>query len=114
MMCDDLGVSLPHLRSGKLKALAVASTKRVAALPNAPALATLPGFEAVAWFGIVAPPKTPGAIAERVAAGVAEALKNPEVLKKLNELSPSETSSYMKRETERWGAVIRSVGVKLD
>jgi len=115
MMCDNLGVSLPHVRSGKLKALAVASAKRVAALPNTPVLAeTLPGFEAVAWFGIVAPPKTPGAIAERVAAGVAEALKNPEVLKKLNELSPSETASYMKRETERWGAVVRSAGVKLD
>jgi tripartite-type tricarboxylate transporter receptor subunit TctC len=68
----------------------------------------------VAWFGIVAPPKTPGAIAERVAAGVAEALKSPEVLKKPNELSPSETASYMKHESERWGAVIRSAGVKLD
>ena len=53
-----------------------------------PALAeTLPGFEAVAWFGIVAPPKTPAAIAEKVAAGVAEALKNPDVLKRLDELS---------------------------
>jgi tripartite tricarboxylate transporter family receptor len=54
-MCDNLGVSLRHVRSGKLKALAVASARRVAALPNTPALAeTLPGFEAVAWFGIVA------------------------------------------------------------
>ena len=115
MMCDNLGVSLPHVRSGKLRALAVASRKRFAALPDVPALAeVLPGFESLAWFGIVAPPKTPGAIAERVAAGVAEALKNPEVLKKLNELSPSETASYMKRETERWGAVVRSAGVKLD
>src|SRR5438128_7984501 len=59
MMCDNLGVSLPHVRSGKLKALAVASTQRFAALPDAPALAeTLRGFESVAWFGIVAPPKT--------------------------------------------------------
>jgi tripartite-type tricarboxylate transporter receptor subunit TctC len=74
MMCDNLGVSLPHVRSGKLKALAVASAKRVAALPNTPVLAeTLPGFEAVAWFGIVAPPKTPGAIAER-----AEESRGPE------------------------------------
>jgi len=87
---------------------------RGGAAEHAGAGQTLPGFEAVAWFGIVAPPKTPGAIAERVAAGVAEALKNPEVLKMLNELSPSETASYMKRETERWGAVIRSAGVKLD
>src|SRR5207237_1386694 len=69
MMCDNLGVSLPHVRSGKLKALAVASRKRFAGLPDVPALAeTLPGFEAVAWFGIVAPPRTPFSIAEKVAA----------------------------------------------
>ena len=122
MMCDNLGVSLPHVRSGKLKALGVASAKRVKALPDVPALAeTLPGFEAVAWFGIVAPPKTPRAIAEKVAAGVQDALKMPEVLKRLSELSaepmgltPEETAAYMKQETERWAAVIKSAGVKAD
>jgi tripartite-type tricarboxylate transporter receptor subunit TctC len=122
MMCDNLGVSLPHVRSGKLKALAVASTKRVRTLPDVPALAeTLPGFEAVAWFGIVAPPKTPAAIAEKVAAGVIDALKLPDVLKRLSELSaepmgltPAETAAYIKAETERWSAVIKSAGVKLD
>jgi tripartite-type tricarboxylate transporter receptor subunit TctC len=122
MMCDNLGVSLPHVRSGKLKALAVASAKRVKALPDVPTLAeTLPGFEAVAWFGIVAPPKTPRAIAEKVAAGVQDALQMPEVLKRLSELSaepmgltPAETAAYMKQETERWAAVIKSAGVKAD
>jgi tripartite-type tricarboxylate transporter receptor subunit TctC len=122
MMCDNLGVSLPHVRSGKLKALAVASSKRVKALPDVPTLAeSLPGFEAVAWFGIVAPPKTPAAIAEKVAAGVIDALKLPDVLKRLNELSaepmgltPAETAAYMKQETERWAAVIKSAGVKAD
>jgi tripartite-type tricarboxylate transporter receptor subunit TctC len=122
MMCDNLGVSLPHVRSGKLKALAVASSKRVKALPEVPTLAeSLPGFEAVAWFGIVAPPKTPAAIAEKVAAGVIDALKLPDVLKRLNELSaepmgltPAETAAYMKQETERWAAVIKSAGVKAD
>jgi tripartite-type tricarboxylate transporter receptor subunit TctC len=122
MMCDNLGVSLPHVRSGKLKALAVASAKRVKSLPDVPALAeTLPGFEALAWFGIVAPPKTPPAIAEKIAAGVQDALKFPEVQKRLSELSaepmgltPAETAEYMKREAERWAAVIKSAGVKLD
>jgi len=122
MMFDNLGVSLPHVRSGKLKALAVASSKRFRSLPDVPALAeTLPGFESVAWFGIVGPPKTPSAIAEKIAAGVAQALKNPEVLKRLNDLSadpmglsPAETAAFMKLETERWGAVIRAAGVKLD
>jgi tripartite-type tricarboxylate transporter receptor subunit TctC len=122
MMFDNLGVSLPHVKSGKLKALAVASSKRFRSLPDVPALAeTLPGFEAVAWFGIVGPPKTPSAIAERVAAGVAEALRNPDVLRRLNDLSAdpmgltsTETAAFMKLETERWGAVIRSAGVKLE
>ena len=122
MMCDNLGVSLPHVRSGKLKALAVASAKRVKTLPDVPTMAeSLPGFEAVAWFGIVAPPRTPSAIAEKVAAGVIEALKHPSVLKRLSELSaepmgltPAETAAYMKQESERWSAVIRSAGVKVD
>jgi tripartite-type tricarboxylate transporter receptor subunit TctC len=121
-MCDNLGVSLPHVRSGKLKALAVASAKRVKSLPDVPALAeTLPGFEAVAWFGIVAPPKTPPAIVEKVAAGVQEALRLPEVQKRLSELSaepmgltPADTAEYMKREVQRWAAVIKSAGVKAE
>jgi tripartite-type tricarboxylate transporter receptor subunit TctC len=122
MMYDNLGVSLPHVRSGKLKALAVASRKRFAALPDVPALAeVLPGFESLAWFGIVAPPKTSAAIAEKVAAGVAEAIRHPDVLKRLSELSaepmglsPAETGAFMRQEAERWGAIIRSAGVKVD
>jgi len=122
MMCDNLGVSLPHVRSGKLKALAVASRKRFAGLPDVPALAeTLPGFESVAWFGIVAPPRTPLPIAEKVAAGVQEALRLPDVQKRLADLSaeplgygPGETAAFMRQEVERWGAVIRAAGVKLE
>ena len=122
MMCDNLGVSLPHVRSGKLKALGVGSPKRVASLPDVPALGeSLPGFVAVAWFGIVAPPRTSPAIAEKVFAGVAEALRQPDVLKRLADLSaepmglsPAETASFMRQETDRWSAVIRSAGVKLD
>jgi len=122
LMFDNLGVSLPHVKSGKLRALAVASTRRFRSLPEVPALAeTLPGFESVAWFGIVGPPKTPAAIAEKVAAGTAEALRNPDVLRRLSDLSadplgmsPAETAAFMKQETERWGAVIRSAGVKLE
>src|SRR5438477_3810879 len=122
MMCDNLGVSLPHVRSGKLKALAVASKQRFAGLPNVPALAeTLPGFESVAWFGIVAPPRTPNPVVEKVAAAVQDALKLPEVQKRLADLSaepmglgPGETAAFMRQEVERWGAVIRTAGVKLE
>jgi tripartite-type tricarboxylate transporter receptor subunit TctC len=122
MMCDNLGVSLPHVRAGKLKALAVASQKRFPALPEVPALAeTLPGFEATAWFGIVAPPKTSAAIAEKVAVGVQEALKLADMRKRLADLSaeplgysPAETANFMRQEVERWDAVIRTAGVKLE
>jgi len=122
MMCDNLGVSLPHVRSGKLRALAVASKQRFAGLPNVPALAeTLPGFESVAWFGIVAPPRTSAAIAEKIATAVQDALKLPDVQKRLADLSaepmgfgPGETASFMRQEVERWGAVIRAAGVKLE
>jgi tripartite-type tricarboxylate transporter receptor subunit TctC len=122
MMFDNLGVSLAHVKAGKLRALAVASPRRFRSLPDVPTLAeTLPGFESVAWFGIVGPPKTPAAIAEKVAAGVEAALRNPEVLRRLSELSadplgmsPKETAAFMKQETERWGAVIRAAGVKLE
>ena len=122
MMFDNLDVALPHLKSGKLRALAVASTRRYRSLPDVPTVAeTLPGFESVAWFGIVGPPKTPRAVAEKVAAGVEAALRNPDILRRLSELSadplgmsPKETAAFMKLETERWGAVIRSAGVKLE
>jgi tripartite-type tricarboxylate transporter receptor subunit TctC len=69
----------------------------------------------------VAPPKTPAAIAQKVSAGVADALKLPDVQKRLAEfsaepmgLTPAQTAEFMKRETERWGAVIRSAGVRVD
>src|SRR5688572_8088815 len=122
MMFDNLGVSLPHVRSGKLKALAVASRARFSGMPGVPALSeSLPGFEAVAWFGIVAPPNTPAAIAQKVSDGVREALRDAAVLKRLSDLSaeplgfsPHETAAFMRQETERWSAVIRSAGVKLE
>ena len=121
MMCDNLGVSLQHVKAGKLRALAVASPKRVASLPDVPALAeTLPGFEAVAWFGIVGPPGTPGSVAEKVSQGVRDALQLPDVQQRLATasaepmgLTPAQTAAYMKQETERWGEVIRAANVKL-
>ena len=76
LMFDNLGVSLPLVEAGKLKLLAVASPARLPALPNVPAVAeVLPGFEAVAWYGIVAPPNTPKTIVAKVNADVNEALR---------------------------------------
>ncbi len=123
MMFDNLGVSLQHVKSGKLKALAVGSEKRVAALPSVPTVAEagLPGFVAVTWFGVMAPPKTPPQIATRFSAAIAEALKLPDVQKRLADLSaeavgnsPAEMASFMKDEVERWRRVIKSADVKVD
>ena len=117
---DNLGTSLQHVRAGRLKALAVCGERRHATLPDVPAMNEIyPGFVSVAWFGIVAPPKTPGAIAERLSAGVADALKDPQVLRRLNDLSaepigstPAEMARLMNEDIERWRNTIRLAGVK--
>jgi tripartite-type tricarboxylate transporter receptor subunit TctC len=81
----------------------------------------LPGFVSIAWFGVVAPPKTSPAIAEKLAAAIAEALKLPDVAKRLSDLSavpigstPAEMAAFMKQETERYRGIIRAAGVKVD
>jgi tripartite-type tricarboxylate transporter receptor subunit TctC len=120
LMFDNLGVTLPHVRAGKLKALAVCGERRVASLPDVPAMAEIyPGFVSVAWFGVVAPPKTPAAIADKLSAAIVEALKLPEVAKRLAALSaepiastPAGMAAIMKDDTERWRNIIRAAGVK--
>ena len=123
VMFDNLGVSLQHVKSGKLKALAVGSEKRVASLPAVPTVAEagLPGFVAVTWFGVMAPPRTSPDIAAKFSGAIAEALKHPDVQRRLVELSaepvgntPAEMAAFMKDEVERWRRVIRSAGVKVD
>jgi tripartite-type tricarboxylate transporter receptor subunit TctC len=121
VMFDNLGVSLPLVQAGKLKLLAIASPNRLPALPDVPTIAeTLPGFEAVAWYGIVAPPKTPKAITDKINADVNEALRQPEVQDHLQKLSAGifggsvdKTSSYFREEIDRWDAVIKSAKIEL-
>jgi tripartite-type tricarboxylate transporter receptor subunit TctC len=121
LMFDNLGVSLPLVEAGNLKLLAVASAQRLPSLPDMPALAeTLPGFEAVAWFAIVAPPNTPKNITEKINADVNEALRQPEVQERLKKLSAEvfagsaeKAAKYMSDEVERWGNVIKAADIKL-
>ena len=122
VMFDNLGVSLPMVNAGKLKLLAVASAQRMPDLPNVPTIAeTLPGFESAAWYAIVAPPKTPQAIVDKINADVNEALKQPDIVTKLKNLSadvyggsPQRASKYMHEEVERWGGVIKAANIKLE
>ena len=123
MMILDLGSALPYIRSGKLRALAVATDKRNPALPDVPALSeSFPGLSLAPWMGMVAPPKTPTAIANKVSAAIAEAIKLPDVAKRLVELggmqaigdTPAEMGAFMREERERWGSLIRAIGATAD
>ena len=122
LMFDNLGVSLPLVKSGQLKLLGVATPKRMASLPDVPTIAeTLPGFELAAWFAIVAPPKTPQAVVDKINADVNEALRQGDIVQRLAQLSaepiggtPQATAAYMREEIERWHKVIKAANVKLD
>lgn len=122
LMFDNLGVSLALVKGGQLKLLGVATPKRMAALPDVPTIAeTLPGFESAAWFAIVAPPKTPSAIVDKINADVNEALRERDVRERLAQLSaesiggtPQATAAYMREEIDRWAKVIKAANVKLD
>ena len=122
VMFDNLGVTVQHVRSGRLRALAVGSEKRVAALPDVPAMAEFyPGFVSVAWFSVSAPPKTSAAISDKLSRAIAEALKEPQVEKRLADLSaepigstPAAMAALMREDTERWRQVIRAAGLKAE
>ena len=121
LMFDNLGVSLPLVEAGNLKLLAVASVARLPSLPDVPTIAeTLPGFEAVAWYAIAAPPKTPKSITDKINADVNEALRQPELQDRLKKLSAQtfggsveKMTRYMQQEIERWGHVIKAADIKL-
>lgn len=121
IMFDNLGVSLPLVKAGKLKLLAVASKKRLVDLPDVPTFSeTLPGFESAAWYAIVAPPNTPKAIVDKINADVNEALRDPDIQARLKKLtatvvggSPAQAASYMHDEVARWGKVIKAAHIKL-
>jgi tripartite-type tricarboxylate transporter receptor subunit TctC len=121
LMFDNLGVSLPLATSGQLKLLAVASSSRLPAMPDVPVMAeTLPGFEAVAWYAIVAPPKTPKVIVDKINADVNEALARPEIQTHLKKLSAEvfggsvdKTAKYLRNEIDRWGGVIKSAKIEI-
>jgi tripartite-type tricarboxylate transporter receptor subunit TctC len=121
LMFDNLGSSLPLVEAGNLKLLAVASAQRLPSLPDVPTIAeSLPGFEAVAWYAIVAPPGTPKNITDKINADVNEALRQPELQDRLGKLSAEtfggsveKAAKYMREEVERWGDVIKAADIKL-
>ncbi len=118
IMFSDIGLALPHIRSGKLRVLAVASEKRSSVLPEIPAMSeVLPGFLSILWLGVVAPTGTPPAIANQFSSAIAEILKQPDIANRLLEMNfdpvgstPSAMSLFMAQERVRWKKVIHDSG----
>jgi tripartite-type tricarboxylate transporter receptor subunit TctC len=104
LMFDNLGVSLQLVKAGQLELLAVATPTRMASMPEIPTIAeTLPGFESATWFAIVAPPKTPQRIIDRINADFNEAMQQPDIVQRLAQLSAepiggtaAATAAYMR------------------
>jgi tripartite-type tricarboxylate transporter receptor subunit TctC len=112
---------VPLVREGKLRAFAVTSASRSAVAPELPTMAEsgYPGFEAVPWFGLMAPAGTPAAIVERLHRDTVKVLAQPDVRRKMNDLgldviggTPAEFAAAIERETPRWARVIRQAGIK--
>ena len=123
LMFDNLVSSLPFVRAGSLRALAVGSVARSAALPEVPTLieSGLPDFETTAWFAMVAPAGTPRAIVARLSAAAATALHEPDVAARLSDLgattvasTPEALGARIASEIARWGAVIKAANITID
>ena len=120
MMFAGLSSALPQSREGKVRMLGIGNEKRTPAFPELPAIAeVLPGFGADNWFGRVAPPGTPAAIANRISGVIATAMKQNDVIARLATLgfdpigsTPAELAVMMRQESDRWAKVIRSTGAK--
>jgi tripartite-type tricarboxylate transporter receptor subunit TctC len=114
---------LPHIQSGAIRAIAITTLTRTAALPDVPTIAELgfPGFEATTWHGIVAPAGTPKEVVATLHRATAAALADAEVRKALNDLgvdvvanSPDEFRAYITSEIPKWAAIVKASGAKVD
>jgi tripartite-type tricarboxylate transporter receptor subunit TctC len=121
MFFDTLATSVPLYRDGKLRLLAVADLQRAATAADIPTFseAGLPGFKSITWFGLVAPPATPIALAERINRDTVDILKRKEVDEMLRRISleagatsPAETTRFFAEETALWSKVIKEAGIE--
>ena len=122
-MVDALPSTMPHVKSGKLRPLAVTSAKRIAALPDVPTVAEsgLPGFEMVAWYGMWAPPNLPADLTSKIQQEVAKALKSQQVATTLGEQgfmvsgsTTEEFKAYIRQESAKYSRLVKAASIKLE
>jgi tripartite-type tricarboxylate transporter receptor subunit TctC len=123
LMFGTIVALVPHIQSGKLRAIAVTSRKRSSLLTEVPTLAEsgLPDYEAGSWYGILAPAGTPRPVIERLHGAIVKALKEPEVAKRLAAegaevigSTPDEFAAHIKSEIARVGKVVRAAGIRIE
>ena len=126
LMFDNLPSSLPHIKSGRLKALAVTSGQRSAALPDLPTIAEAGGpalkdYEASSWFGLLAPAGTPAEVVNRLQQETAKALALPLIKERMlaqgaipSGMTPAEFVRFIDAETKKWAQVVKAAGAKVD
>lgn len=122
MMFDTMPSVLPLVQEGRLRALGVTTAERVPFLPNIPAIAeTLPDFDVTSWLGIMVPAGTPAEIRARIAAPLAQFIREPAVVARLRDLgavaakpnTPEEFAAWIRKDYDKWSRVIRETGIKL-
>jgi tripartite-type tricarboxylate transporter receptor subunit TctC len=115
--------AMPHVKSGKLRPIAVTTDKRSHTLPQLPTIAEagVKGYEASTWYGLLAPAGTPQAVITRLHDEVVRALKTPDMREKFASqgfepagTTPAEFAAYIKSEIAKWGKVIHDAGIKAD
>ncbi len=122
LMFDVTGTALPQIKAGKLRALAVTTKERVAALPDVPSLSDfVPGYESEAWVGMGAPAGTPKDIIDKLNKQINDALADATIKQRLTDIgvivrgsSPADFGKFCASETAKWGKVIRDAGIKAD
>ena len=123
LMFGNMASALPHVRGGKLRALAVTSAKRSAAAPELPTIAEtgLPGYEATSWFALFAPARTPVAVVNKLNSEVQTLLNLPDVKERLLGLgadalpmAPRDLTAYVESEIVKWGKLIKATNAKAD
>ncbi|SOY63880.1 putative extra-cytoplasmic solute receptor [Cupriavidus taiwanensis] len=123
LMFDSMPSAMPFIKSGKLRAVAVTTTRRASALPDIPTVAEsgLPGFDISTWYGLWAPRGTPAAVVEKLAAHAGAALKRPDVRQQYADMgaepvgsSPADFARYNAAEGKKWAEIVRRSGAKAD